>query len=88
MRNIVELRNDSMQQLRSSETVLSLDLRSKVTQDDHSWLIRSDQDGSDEEFEVIEPLRIAAGLALSHQPNKVQAGNQIPTSDLRRRIPE
>ena len=59
MRDVIKLSNDRVQELWPRESVLSLDLRREVTEDDDGRLIRSDQEGSDEQFKVREPLRVA-----------------------------
>lgn len=47
MGNIVELSNNGVQQLGTGETVLSLQLRTKVTENDDGWHFRSNKDRSD-----------------------------------------
>lgn len=59
VRNIVELGDDVVEELGSDESVLSLELRSKVTERDNGGLIRSDEDGSDEELVMSHPLGLA-----------------------------
>jgi hypothetical protein len=57
--NIVELRSDIMQQLWPSESMSSLDLGTKVSENDDRWHLWPDENGSDEEFEMLQPFRIA-----------------------------
>jgi hypothetical protein len=47
MGNIVKLSSDIMQQLRPSEPMSGLDLRTEMTKDNDSWHFRSDKDRSD-----------------------------------------
>ena len=47
MGNIIELSSDIVQQLRASEPMGSLDLRTEMTKDDDSWHFRSNEDRSD-----------------------------------------
>lgn len=47
-----------MQQFRTCEPVLRLDLRTEVTENDDSRHFRPHQDRSDQELEVLQPLRI------------------------------
>jgi len=58
VRNVVELRNDRVQQLGASEAILDLHLRRKVTQHDHGRVIRSDEQRPHEQLKVVEPLRV------------------------------
>lgn len=46
MGNIIELSSDIMQQLGSSKSMSSLDLRTEVSKDNNSRHFRSDQNGS------------------------------------------
>jgi len=50
----------SMQQFRSGETTLSLDLRTEVPKDDDSRHVGSNKDRSDQQLKVLEPLGITA----------------------------
>jgi hypothetical protein len=59
MWDIVELSNNSMQEFRASESILSLHLRRKVPKDNDSGLIRSDQDRSNKQLKVVQPCRVA-----------------------------
>jgi hypothetical protein len=47
MRNIIKLSSNIMQQLRSSKSMSSLDLRTEMSEDNDSWHLRSNKDGSD-----------------------------------------
>lgn len=59
MRDIVELCDDVVKKLGSDVSVLRLDLRREVTEGDDGGLIRSDEDGSDEEFVMSHPFGVA-----------------------------
>ena len=59
MWDVVELGNNSMKQFWAGESILSLNLRREVPKDDNSRLIRSDQDRSNQELEVVQPRRVA-----------------------------
>lgn len=50
----------SMQQFRSGETTLSLDLRTEVPEDNDSRHVGSNKDRSDQQLKVLEPLGITA----------------------------
>jgi hypothetical protein len=57
--DIIELSSDIVQQLWPSKSMSSLDLRTKVSENDDCWHFRSDENGSDEKFEMLQPFRIA-----------------------------
>lgn len=52
MRYIVELGHNRVQQFRSSETVLSLQLRTEVTENDHGRHLWPNENRSDEQLKV------------------------------------
>ena len=58
MGNIVELSNNGVQQLGAGETVLGLQLRAEVTENDDSWHFRSNKNRSDQKLEVRQPIRV------------------------------
>jgi hypothetical protein len=58
VRDVVELRDDSVQELGSCEPVLDLHLRGEMTEDDDGGLVFSRQDGPDKQLEMLEPLRV------------------------------
>ena len=60
MRYIVELRCNVMQQLRPSKPILRLYLRTEMPKYDDSRHLRSDQYRSDQQFEMLQPVGIAA----------------------------
>lgn len=59
MWHIVELSDNRVKQLWSGKPVLSLYLRREMSKDDDCRLIGSDQDGADEQLEMLQPCRIA-----------------------------
>lgn len=61
MHNIVELSDSSVPNLGSCESVLSLNLRAEVAQEDDSGLIRSQEKRSDEKVGRGEGSRVAEG---------------------------
>ena len=56
VRDVVKLSNDVVQQLWSGEPVIRLDLRAKVSKDNHRGHLRPDQDGPDQQLKVRHPL--------------------------------
>lgn len=65
MRNVVELSDHSVQQLWSSKSILSLELRTKVTENDNGWHIRPDQDRSHQQLKVGQPFGIAINQSIT-----------------------
>jgi hypothetical protein len=59
VRYIVELSNDSVQKLGSGETVLSLDLRTEMSEDDDGGHVGSYENRSNQKLEVGKPFRVA-----------------------------
>ena len=57
MWDIVELRNSCMPMIGSQESCRVLDLRRKVTQDQHSRLVRSDKQRPDKVLKVLDDIR-------------------------------
>ena len=59
VRHVVELSYDGVQQFGAGKAVLGLDLGCEVAEDDDGGCVRSDEDGADEEFKVLQPFGIA-----------------------------
>ena len=58
MRNVVELCHYRVEEFGTGESVLGLDLRGKVTEDDQGGLVFSDEDRADQKLVVGQPLRV------------------------------
>ena len=58
MRNIVELRDNGMQEFRACESILDLNLRSEMSKNDDCGFVFSHEDRSNKQLEMGKPLRI------------------------------
>lgn len=59
VRHVVVLGHDRVQELGADVAVLGLDLGGKVSEHDYGWLVRADEDRSDEQLKVRHPLGLA-----------------------------
>ena len=58
VRDVVELRHDGVEQLGTRKAVLSLDLRCEMAEDDDGGCVGSNEDGADEELEMLKPIGV------------------------------
>jgi len=88
MWDVVELGNNSMKQFWAGESILSLNLRREMPKDDNGRLIRSDQDGSDQQLEVIQPRRVAVDQLTSTrlQLRSAYLGSEASNSRITRSV--
>ena len=64
MRDVVELRDDVVPVLRTNISVRLVHLRAKVAEDNHRGLVGSEEDGADEQFEVLERVFVIIRVEL------------------------
>jgi hypothetical protein len=93
VRYIVELSNDSVQKLGSGETVLSLDLRTEMSEDDDGGHIGSYENRSNQKLEMSEPFRVAVKRLIDQNPvshetclNRTHLGSLLSNSKMTKSV--
>jgi len=66
MRDVVELSSHIMQKLWPRKAILRLDLRAEMTKDDHSRHLRSHQNRSDQQLEMLQPVRVTRLISAEY----------------------